>query len=66
MVKRAGAKAGLPLQTHGHMLRHSCGYKLANDGRDTRGIQAYLGHRSITSTARYTALAAGKFKGWWD
>jgi integrase len=39
------------------MLRHSCGYKLANDGHDTRAIQHYLGHRSIASTVRYTALA---------
>ena len=39
------------------MLRHSTGYKLANDGHDTRTIQDYLGHRSIASTVRYTALA---------
>ena len=38
------------------MLRHACGFKLANDGHDTRAIQAYLGHRSIISTVRYTAL----------
>jgi site-specific recombinase XerD len=38
------------------MLRHACGFKLANDGHDTRAIQAYLGHRSIMSTVRYTAL----------
>jgi site-specific recombinase XerD len=45
-----------------HMLRHSCGYKLANDGVDTRTIQAYLGHRSIQHTVRYTELAATRFK----
>jgi site-specific recombinase XerD len=39
------------------MLRHACGYKLANDGHDTRAIQAYLGHRNIQNTTRYTALA---------
>jgi site-specific recombinase XerD len=39
------------------MLRHGCGYKLANDGQDTRSIQHYLGHRSVASTVRYTALA---------
>ena len=48
-----------------HMLRHSCGYKLANDGQDTRAIQHYLGHRSINSTVRYTALAPDRFKGFW-
>jgi site-specific recombinase XerD len=39
------------------MLRHACGYALANKGHDTRAIQGWLGHRSITSTAVYTALA---------
>jgi len=47
------------------VLRHSCGYKLANDGRDTRSIQHYLGHKSITSTVRYTALAPDRFKDFW-
>ncbi|MGB8057508.1 MAG: tyrosine-type recombinase/integrase [Pseudolabrys sp.] len=47
------------------MLRHSCGYKLANDGQDTRAIQHYLGHKSINSTIRYTALAPDRFKGFW-
>jgi site-specific recombinase XerD len=37
------------------MLRHSCGYKLANDGQDTRAIRHYLGHQSIASMVRYTA-----------
>ena len=58
MVARAGEAARFPFLVHSHMLRHSCGYKLANDGQDTRAIQHYLGHRSITSTVRYTALAA--------
>jgi Phage integrase family len=44
------------------MLRHACGYKLANDGHDTRAIQAYLGHRNIQNTTRYTALAPQRFK----
>jgi site-specific recombinase XerD len=39
------------------MLRHACGYKLANDGHDTRAIQAHLRHRNIQNTTRYTALA---------
>jgi integrase len=45
-------------------LRHSCGYKFANEGRDTRSLQAYLGHRNIQSTVRYTAMAPDRFKGW--
>jgi site-specific recombinase XerD len=48
MVARAGEAAGFPFLVQSHMLRHSCGYKLANDGQDTRAIQHYLGHRSIT------------------
>ena len=44
------------------MLRHACGFKLANDGVDTRTIQAYLGHKSIQRTVRYTELAPTRFK----
>jgi type 1 fimbriae regulatory protein FimB/type 1 fimbriae regulatory protein FimE len=47
------------------MLRHACGYALANKGHDTRAIQAWLGHRSIASTAIYTALAPNRFKDFW-
>ena len=65
MVARAGEAAKFPFLIHSHMLRHSCGYKLANDGQDTRAIQHYLGHRSIMSTVRYTALAPDQFKGFW-
>jgi type 1 fimbriae regulatory protein FimB/type 1 fimbriae regulatory protein FimE len=65
MVARTGEAAGFPFMIHSHMLRHSCGYKLANDGQDTRAIQHYLGHRSIASTVRYTALATDRFKGFW-
>jgi len=65
MVARAGKAAGFPFLVHSHMLRHSCGYKLANDGQDTRAIQHYLGHRSIASTVRYTALASTRFKHFW-
>jgi type 1 fimbriae regulatory protein FimE len=65
MVARAGKAAGFPFFVHSHMLRHSCGYKLANDGQDTRAIQHYLGHRSIASTVRYTALAPDRFKNFW-
>jgi Phage integrase family len=41
------------------------GFKLANDGVDTRSLQAYLGHRNIQNTTRYTALAPDPFKGCW-
>jgi integrase len=65
MVARAGRAAKFPFWIHSHMLRHSTGYKLANDGHDTRAIQGYLGHRSIVSTQRYTALAPDRFKRFW-
>jgi integrase len=65
MVARAGQAARFPFLVHSHMLRHACGYKLANDGHDTRAIQHYLGHRSIASTVRYTALASDRFMGFW-
>jgi site-specific recombinase XerD len=65
MIERAAVVAGLELKAHPHMLRHACGYALANKRHDTRAIQAWLGHRSITSTAIYTALAPNRFKDFW-
>jgi len=65
MLERAAVAAGLELKVHPHMLRHACGYALANKGHDTRAIQGWLGHRSITSTAVYTALAPNRFKDFW-
>ncbi len=65
LVERAGVEAKLPFKVHPHMLRHACGYALANRGIDTRTLQAYLGHRSIQSTVRYTELAPGRFKNIW-
>jgi type 1 fimbriae regulatory protein FimB/type 1 fimbriae regulatory protein FimE len=62
MVERAGEDAGFSFKVHPHMLRHACGYKLANDGHDTRALQAYLGHRNIQHTVRYTELAPTRFK----
>ena len=62
MVKRSGKNAGLPFQAHAHMLRHAAGYTLANAGKDTRSIQAYLGHKDIRHTVRYTELAPARFK----
>jgi type 1 fimbriae regulatory protein FimE len=44
------------------LAKTAAGYKLANDGHDTRAIQAYLGHRNIQNTTRYTALAPQRFK----
>lgn len=65
MVERAAAEAKLSFKAHPHMLRHACGYKLANDGHDTRALQAYLGHKNIQHTVRYTELAPTRFKDFW-
>src|SRR3974390_655801 len=65
LVKRLSERAGFPFQVHMHMLRHACGYKLANDGHDTRAIQDWLGHRSIQHTVRYTELAPTRYKDFW-
>ena len=65
MIERAGAEAKLAFKAHPHMLRHACGYKLANDGHDTRALQAYLGHKNIQHTVRYTELAPTRFKDFW-
>jgi integrase len=65
LLTRAGELAKLPFPIHPHMLRHATGYKLANDGHDTRAIQHYLGHKNITHTVRYTELSPERFKGFW-
>jgi type 1 fimbriae regulatory protein FimB/type 1 fimbriae regulatory protein FimE len=65
MIDRATEAAGLEIKAHPHMLRHACGYKLANDGHDTRALQAYLGHKNIQHTVRYTELAPTRFKNFW-
>ena len=65
MLQRAAKAAGLTIKVHPHMLRHACGFKLANDGADTRAMQSYLGHKNIQHTVRYTELAPGRFKGFW-
>lgn len=66
MVQRTGKAARLPFPVHPHMLRHSTGYKLANDGHDTRSLAHYLGHRNLQSTAKYTALAPDRFAKFWQ
>jgi len=66
MLAALGREAGIEVAVHPHMLRHSTGYKLANEGRDTRSLQHYLGHRNIQSTVRYTELNASRFNGWWQ
>ena len=65
MVERAGIEAKLGFKAHPHMLRHACGFALANKGHDTRALQAYLGHKNIQHTVRYTELAPDRFKDFW-
>lgn len=65
MFKLMGRHAGLAFPTHPHMLRHACGFYLANKGVDLRSIQMYLGHANIANTVIYTELAGNKFKGFW-
>jgi site-specific recombinase XerD len=65
MFERAGEIAGLPFPLHVHMLRHSRGYALAAKGMDTRRLQHFLGHASITNTVRYTAMSPEPFKDVW-
>ena len=65
LIARAGRNAKIRFPVHPHMLRHGCGFKLANDGQDTRAIQHYLGHKNIQHTVRYTELASGRFNSFW-
>ena len=65
MLARIGEAAKLPFPVHAHMLRHACGFRLANAGHDTRAVQHYLGHRQIQHTVRYTEMAPGRFDSFW-
>ena len=66
IISRAGEVAELGFSVHPHMFRHSTGFKLANDGQDTRSIQHYLGHKNIQNTVRYTEMPTTRFKGFWN
>ena len=65
MIQRAGIEAGIGFGVDVHMLRHACGYALANGGMDTRRLQHYLGHASITNTVRYSAMSPEPFRDLW-
>ena len=65
IISACGEKAGISVCSHPHMLRHACGFALADRGVDTRLIQDYLGHRNIRHTVRYTASNAERFEGVW-
>jgi site-specific recombinase XerD len=64
MLRRAAESIGM-VDVHPHLLRHGCGFKLVNDGVDTRTLAAYLGHRQMQNTMRYTRMSAKRFDGFW-
>jgi site-specific recombinase XerD len=65
MLRRTSSESGLGLPVHPHMLRHACGYKIANESHDTRAPQLYLGHKDIRHTVRYSALSTAAFNDFW-
>ncbi len=62
IIARAGIKAGLSVPVHPHMLRHGCGFRMNDEGRNSRSIQAWLGHRDISSTQIYCAMSSDYFR----
>jgi type 1 fimbriae regulatory protein FimB/type 1 fimbriae regulatory protein FimE len=62
IVANAGKRAGFEYSIHPHMLRHSTGFHLAMQEHDTRAIQFYMGHKSITNTVKYTQISSERFK----
>lgn len=66
LLSRINKHSSLTFPVHPHMLRHGCGYKLVNDGHDTRAIQHYLGHKNIQHTVRYTELSPSCFSDFWQ
>jgi type 1 fimbriae regulatory protein FimB/type 1 fimbriae regulatory protein FimE len=65
VIETLGKAAGFTFPVHAHMLRHACGYKLANDAHPTRTLQDYLGHRNVQHTVRYTELSPAQFRNLW-
>ena len=65
MIRDYGRLADLPVEAHPHMLRHACGFALADQGADTRLIQDFLGHRNIQHTVMYTATNPARFERLW-
>jgi type 1 fimbriae regulatory protein FimB len=65
LIATVATRAGL-VGVHPHVLRHSCGFALANKGHDLRLIQDYLGHRDPKHTAHYTRTAGRRFEGLWS
>jgi integrase len=61
----ARLEVDLEIKVHAHMLRHACGFVLANAGQDTRSIQQYLGHKNISNTVKYTELLPNRFRSFW-
>jgi len=66
IIAEAGRAAGFAFPVHPHMLRHACGFYLANKGVDTRALQQYLGHRNVQHTVRYTELTPHRFQNFWE
>ena len=64
-LARLGERAEMPFPIFPHMLRHACGYALANAGHDTRALQAWLGHKNIQHTVRYSEMAPDRFRNFW-
>ncbi|MBI2840541.1 MAG: tyrosine-type recombinase/integrase [Acidobacteria bacterium] len=65
LVRRYGRLAKLPVGVHAHMLRHACGYALADHGADALLIRDYLGHRNIANTTVYTRTNPARFDRLW-
>jgi type 1 fimbriae regulatory protein FimB len=64
LITAAAVRAGVA-PVHPHMLRHSCGFALADRGHDLRLIQDYLGHRDPKHTVHCTRIAGSRFEGIW-
>lgn len=65
LVRRYGELARIPVPVHPHMLRHACGFALADQGADALLIRDYLGHRNIQNTTIYTSSNPARFNRLW-
>jgi len=58
ILKRRGVSAGIRERVHPHRMRHSYATHLLDMGADMREIQELLGHSSLSTTQKYTAVSA--------